>query len=356
MKDSDRLFLQAAVTLATNGRFTCAPNPAVGCVIVRDGLIVGRGYHERAGEEHAEIQAIRSVSGDVRGATVYVSLEPCAFEGRTPACARTLIAEEVARVVIAAIDPHPRVSGEGIRLLRGAGITVDVVVQPEALELIRGYRSRVEIGRPFVRIKSASSLDGGTALANGDSKWITGSSARSDVQYWRARSDAIITGIGTVLADDPALTVRDYEAEAPLRVVLDRTLRIPASAQLVTDSYPTLVVHGASHEPSTGQTGGVMTDFLRWDTNDLEGLLIQLGDRGCNDVLVEAGAELVGSFVAAGLWDEWVAYVAPALMGGDARGLMKKTFAEMRDVRRGKIVDVQTIGEDVRVTMVPDTQ
>ncbi|NKC00213.1 MAG: bifunctional diaminohydroxyphosphoribosylaminopyrimidine deaminase/5-amino-6-(5-phosphoribosylamino)uracil reductase RibD [Pseudomonadales bacterium] len=356
MKDSDRLFLEAAVALAGNGRFTCAPNPAVGCVIVRDGLIVGRGFHMRPGEGHAEVEAIRSVAGDVRGTTVYVSLEPCAFEGRTPACAKTLIAEQVERVVIAATDPHPRVSGEGIRLLREAGITVDVVVQPEALELIRGYRSRVEIGRPFVRIKSASSLDGGTALANGDSQWITSSAARADVQYWRARSDAIITGIGTVLADDPALTVRDHSAEAPVRVVLDRRLRIAPKAQILTDSYPSLIVHNADSEPSIEQAEGVMTEFLARDTSDLEGLLTELGDRGCNEVLLEAGAELVGSFVAQELWDEWVAYVAPAVMGGDARNLITSTFAEMPDVPRGKIVDVQPIGEDVRITMVPETQ
>ena len=196
---SDQLFLQAAIQLAERGRFTCAPNPTVGCVIARDGAIIGRGYHARTGEGHAEVNAIADAAQDLAGTTVYVSLEPCAFEGRTPACAKTLVTAGVARVVIAAEDPHPQVAGAGIGILRAAGIEVALMVQPEALALIEGYVSRVTRGLPWVRVKSASSLDGAISLGSGESQWITSPQARADVQYWRARSDAIITGVGTVL-------------------------------------------------------------------------------------------------------------------------------------------------------------
>ena len=361
MNGSDQLLLKATYALAEGGRYTCAPNPTVGCVIVRGGEIMGRGFHKKAGEGHAEVEAIRDAGGDVAGATVYVSLEPCAFEGRTPACAGTLIEAGVSRVVIGMLDPHPKVSGEGVRLLEAAGIEVEVGNDPEAKALIRGYCSRIERHRPWVRIKTASSLDGATALASGESQWITGGEARADVQYWRARSDAILTGIGTVLADDPALTVRDYDAQAPLRVVLDSTLRTPAHAQVVTDGLPTLLVHETGVErrkeeigPALGYAAGRPgLKFLAGDPRNLPDLLSLLAERGCNEVLVEAGSGLVGSFVAAGLWDEWVAYLAPAVMGMDTQGLVGAAFKNMQAIPRGEIMAVDQIGPDVRIVMVP---
>lgn len=367
MNGSDQLLLKATYALAENGRFTCAPNPTVGCVIVKGGNIVGRGYHHKAGEGHAEVEAIRSAGGDVAGATFYVSLEPCAFEGRTPACAKTLIDVGVRRVVVGTLDPHPKVSGAGVRLLEAAGIQVEVANDPEAKSLIRGYCARIERQRPWVRIKTASSLDGATALANGASQWITCAESRSDVQYWRARSDAIITGIGTVLSDDPALTVRDYKARAPLRVVLDSNLRLPEGAQVATDGGPTLVVHQSGAErqiESDGQPEGRLSpltplesplEFVAGDPRNLSNVLSLLAERGCNEVLVEAGSGVVGSFVEAGLWDEWVAYLAPAIMGQDAKNVAGVTFQDMQSIPRGKIVTVKQTGSDVRITMVPSS-
>ena len=349
MKDSDFLLLKLTVDLAKQGRFTCAPNPAVGCVIVRDGAIIGRGYHRRAGAGHAEVEAINAAGGDVNGATVYVSLEPCTFVGRTPACAQLLVDKGVRRVVVAALDPHPRVSGGGIKFLKNAGVQAELIVLPEAQELIQGYASRIERGRPWVRIKTASSLDGGTALASGESQWITGPLAREDVQYWRACSDAIVTGVGTVIADDPALTVRRFDAKQPLRVILDSTLRTPPEAQVRTDGHATLFVHrqGVS---AIGSQADIRC--LSHDPSDLTGLLEWLSNQeDCNEVLVEAGAGVVWSFVRAGLWDEWVAYLAPKVMGEGAQKLADTVFAQMTDVPEGHIRGVDRIGDDIRVVM-----
>ncbi|HET7331554.1 bifunctional diaminohydroxyphosphoribosylaminopyrimidine deaminase/5-amino-6-(5-phosphoribosylamino)uracil reductase RibD, partial [Dyella sp.] len=235
-----------ALALAERGLFTTQPNPRVGCVIVRDGEVVGEGWHQKAGEPHAEVFALRAASEKARGATVYVTLEPCSHQGRTPPCADALIEAGVARVVIASTDPNPKAMG-GVDKLRAAGITVETgLMEDAAHELNIGFFSRLERGRPWVRVKLAMSLDGRTALANGESKWITGEAARADVQRWRARSSAILTGSGTVLADDPRLTVRlDEPFEPPLRVVLDRLLRTPAHAHLLDGTAPTLILHGA---------------------------------------------------------------------------------------------------------------
>jgi diaminohydroxyphosphoribosylaminopyrimidine deaminase/5-amino-6-(5-phosphoribosylamino)uracil reductase len=362
VKPSDRVFLDAAVELAEGGRFTCAPNPTVGCIIVRDAEIIGRGFHVMAGSGHAEVNAIADAGGDVRGSTVYVSLEPCAFEGRTPACAQTLIDAEVARVVIAAEDPHPRVSGAGINMLRSAGIEVNLLTQPEALACIAGYSCRVSDNRPFVRIKTASSVDGGTALASGESQWITGEAARADVQYWRARSDAIITGVGTVLADDPRLTVRpDVHGGAyadclqPLRVILDSKLRTPSTATLLNDGGATLLVHNGDVEPPTylRELPGVTLLGLDNGPQDLSAVLIHLSEAGCNEVLVEAGAQVCGSFAAAGLWDEWLCYVAPKWLGSGHRGLAEFTVPQLADAPTGEILQITEIGDDMRLRMVP---
>ena len=348
MNDSDILLLRYAVDLAERGRFTCAPNPTVGCVVVKDGRVLGRGWHKKAGEGHAEVEAIKDAGGDVQGSTVYVSLEPCAFEGRTPACAQTLVKAGVRKVVMAALDPHPKVSGKGVEILQAAGIDTQVYELPEATAAIRGFRSIQERGRPWVRIKTASSLDGATALANGESKWITGPSARQDVQYWRARSDAIVTGVGTVLADDPALTVRSYEAKPPLRVILDSALSISNDAQVMRDGGGTLVVHCSDEPPRAGAKG---VEYLNLDPKNLDALLVELGQRGCNEVLVEAGAKVVGSFVKAGLWDEWIAYVAPKIMGDSSAHVVEAAYESMTQVPEAEVVNTKMFGNDVRLTL-----
>ncbi len=352
MSAADQLFLNAAIELAENGRFTTAPNPCVGCVVVRDGKITGRGYHMRVGEPHAEINAMTDAGDDVAGATVYVSLEPCAFEDRTPACAKTLIEAGVGRVVYAAIDPHPKVSGAGDQMLREAGVEVQHIDSPAAGKAIAGFARRVTTGRPLVRLKTASSLDGSIALANGESQWITGSAARSDVQYWRARSDAIVTGVGTVLADNPQLTVRDAafdHAHEPLRVVLDSRLRTPATSQIATDSHPTLIIHNrsAAVPKELGSTGVELMAVE--DTRNLELILDELGSRGCNEILVEAGPGLVGSFVQDELWDEWLMYVASRWLGSDSRSLANFSLTQLKDAPEGKLTAIARIGDDLRL-------
>ena len=348
MLDSDRLLLSATIDLAEQGRFTCAPNPTVGCIIVRDGEIIGRGFHAIAGQGHAEVQAIADAKGDVAGATVYVSLEPCAFEGRTPACSQTLIDAQVARVVIAASDPHPQVSGQGVKMLEAAGIKVDTIELPEAHDLIAGYVQRITHGKPLVRIKTASSLDGAVALANGDSQWITGDVARADVQQLRARSDAIITGIGTVLADDPQLTVRlDEECKQPIRVVLDRQGRMPGDCRLLADESPVLLV-----QEKPGSYPDHVT-VLKQDPRDLDGLLSYLADAGCNEVLVEAGPAVVTSFVAQGLWQEWIAYIAPKVLGSATQSVTDLQLDQLANAVHAVITEVTPIGADLRLKLVP---
>ena len=371
MTPSDRVFLQATIELAELGRFTCAPNPTVGCIIVRNGAIIGRGYHVLTGSGHAEVNAIADAGGDVAGATVYISLEPCAFTGRTPACAQTLIDAQVARVVVAAGDPHPRVSGAGLKMLRAAGIQANLITQREALDLIAGYTCRVLDNKPFVRIKTASSMDGATALASGESQWITGPQARDDVQYWRARSDAIITGIGTVLADDPQLNVRAEQfrhVHQPLRVVLDAHLRTPSDARILNDGAATLLVHNADagipeHLRDLAQSqaqndvqeeaGQVRLLALNDGPRDLSAVLTHLADRGCNEVLVEAGPQVCGSFVEAELWDEWLCYVAPKWLGSASRNLADFSLAVLADAPQGNIIEFIKTGDDMRVRVEP---
>ncbi len=360
MSAADRLFLDLCIELAEGGRFTCAPNPCVGCVIVRDGQVLGRGYHQRAGEGHAEVNALADAGHQVAGATVYVSLEPCAFVGRTPACAQTLVQAGVARVVIAALDPHPQVSGSGVQMLRDAGIEVAHIDRPEAHRLIRGYVSRIVRQRPYVRIKTASSLDGASALANGESQWITGPDARQDVQYWRARSDAIITGRGTVMADDPALTVRSpvyQQAKPPLRVVLDSNLQIPGDRQIFDGTAATLVVHTKMDQARATKAA---TDWLALPENPqgripLAALLTELASSGCNEVLVEAGAQLCGAFLEAGLWDEWICYVAPKWMGALTRGVADFNLSKLSDAPSGMVTGITQVGADIRIQIERQT-
>jgi diaminohydroxyphosphoribosylaminopyrimidine deaminase / 5-amino-6-(5-phosphoribosylamino)uracil reductase len=356
IQDSDLMYLRATVELAERGLFTCTPNPRVGCLIVRDGRVLGRGAHLWTGQGHAEVNALADARGDAAGSTVYVSLEPCAHHGRTPPCADALIAANVRRVVAAMRDPYSRVSGQGFARLREAGIVTEVRELPEALELNAGYRSRIRNGRPFVRVKVAVSLDGRTAMASGESRWITGPEARADVQYWRARSCAVITGSGTVLADDPSLTVRDQRfalggsLRQPLRVVVDTGLRVPADAALLKTTGPILLAHGRAAEPRLPAVEHLACGD---EQVDLAALVDALAVRGCNEVLVEAGPRLVGSFLAQGLWDELLVYVAPKLLGSDARPLAHLPLFAMTDAVAATIRDCVQVGDDLRLRLVP---
>jgi diaminohydroxyphosphoribosylaminopyrimidine deaminase/5-amino-6-(5-phosphoribosylamino)uracil reductase len=352
LSDSDRLFLNATLELAARGLYSAPPNPKVGCLLVRDGIVLGRGWHQVTGGPHAEIEALSDAGGidQIAGATCYVSLEPCAHQGRTPPCAEALIEGKVARVVAAGTDPNPQVSGSGFELLRAAGIAVDVVELPAARELNRGYLKQMEHNLPWVRLKVAGSLDGRTAMASGESQWITSEAARADGQHFRALSSAVVTGIGTVLADDPALTVRITEnARQPLRVVLDSALRTPENARILKAPGHALLVTTRAVDPDT-----VATEVLALEGQrvPLDGLLAALAVRDCNEVLVEAGPELTGAFLAAGLWDELILYQAPKLLGASARGLAGFQIDALADAVEGHIVETRRFGEDLRIRML----
>ncbi len=345
-----------ALQLARRGLFTTQPNPRVGCVIVRDGDVVGEGWHEQAGEPHAEVFALRAAGEKARGATAYVTLEPCSHHGRTPPCADALVEAGVARVVIASIDTNPEAAG-GVERLRAAGIRVETGLMEEpARELNIGFFSRLERGRPWVRLKLAMSLDGRTALAGGESKWITGEAAREDVQLWRARSSAILTGSGTALSDDPRLTVRlDVPFAPPLRVVLDRHLRTPAGSHLLDGTAPTVLLHAASARPAHWHAAATCHAVHEAGAGlDLAAVLAWLADREINELHVEAGARLSGALVQAGLVDELLVYVAPVLLGSDARPLLDlPSPVAMVDRRSWRLLDETRLGDDVRMRCRP---
>ena len=352
--EADRLFLRRAVELAKHGLCTTTPNPRVGCVIVRDGCVIGRGWHVRSGEPHAEANAIADAGNDVEGATVYVSLEPCCHSGLQPPCTDALIRGRVRRVVGAMGDPDPRVAGKGYEALRNAGIEVDTVELPEAGELNAGFVKRFTADRPLVRVKIAASLDGRTAMASGESQWITTADARADVQAWRARSCAIVTGIGTVLADDPRLSVRD-EAFAvdgvirqPLIAVADSEGRTPANARLFDGGARVVVFSGAK-----ATNGAPPGEVVRQEgqTVDLAAMLGWLANEGCNEVLVEAGATLAGAFLRTELWDEAVIYLAPRFLGDSARPMARMSLDRLADAVRGTIRETKAIGADLRVIL-----
>lgn len=350
---NDHMHMAQALRLAERGLYTTQPNPRVGCVIAHGAEVVGTGFHQLAGEPHAEVFALREAGERARGATAYVTLEPCAHHGRTPPCADALIAAGVKRVVIATEDPFPQVDGRGMARLRAAGITVESGLMREAArELNIGFFSRIERNRPWLRVKLAMSLDGRTALANGESKWITGESARADVQRWRARSSAVLSGIGTVLADNPRLTVRLPEDEAfipPWRVVLDRCLRIPANSHVLDGSVPTLLLHDAAAVCADDRFGRVekMVVPVQGDALDLRAVLALLATRGCNEVHVEAGPTLCGALFAAGLVDELLLYVAPLLLGDSARPLLQlPTLGDMAGRWQLQVIEQRAVGND----------
>lgn len=356
-----------AVRLAWQGRYSTHPNPNVGCVIVNDGRVVGRGWHPRAGEPHAEVFALREAGERARGATAYVTLEPCSHQGRTPPCADALIEAGVKRVVAAMQDPNPLVAGQGLARLRAAGIAVETgLLEAQARQLNPGYIQRMQHGRPWVRLKLAASLDGHTAMASGESQWITGEAARRDVQRLRAQSSAIVTGIGTVLADDPSMTVRLDAAQLngvepvrqPLRVVLDSQLRMPATARLLQRPGDTLVLTGNTDQAAwqSLQTAGADVAAVRTaaDRPDPAAVLALLAERGINEVLLECGPTLAGAFMTAGLVDELILYLAPHLMGDAARGLFRLPGLEkMQDRIPLTWADVRRVGTDLRLTLKP---
>ncbi|MHB8813864.1 MAG: bifunctional diaminohydroxyphosphoribosylaminopyrimidine deaminase/5-amino-6-(5-phosphoribosylamino)uracil reductase RibD [Steroidobacteraceae bacterium] len=371
----DRAAMARALELAERGLETTHPNPRVGCVIAQGEEVVGEGWHERAGEPHAEVNALRAVGRRAAGATAYVTLEPCSHHGRTPPCVDALIEARVARVIFALEDPNPRVSGRGAEALRRAGLVVECgLMAAEAAELNPGFLKRMRSGRPWVRVKLAMSLDGRTALANGASQWITGPAAREDVQHWRARSSAILTGIATVLADDPRLDVRLPDPPSgrprlqPLRVVLDARLQTPPGARMLTIGGAVLImtvpVHG-DNEAEFNVRGaqlaarGAEIDEVPGSESGLSlpDVLDRLGRREVNELWVEAGPRLAGALLRQALVDELIIYVAPKLLGPQARPLVE--MGELRSLHEAPnfiVVETRQIGEDVRLRLRPQHQ
>ena len=359
----DSAHMARALQLAARGRYAAHPNPMVGCVLVRDGEVVGEGWHEQSGEPHAEINALHTAGDRAKGATAYVSLEPCAHHGKTPPCTRSLIEAGVVRVVAAMQDPFDEVGGRGLKQLRDAGIETEVgLMQATAESLNEGFLSRVRRGRPFVRLKVAASIDGATAMASGESQWITGPEARADVQRLRARSGAIMTGIGTVLADDPSLTVRDETLDTrgrqPLRVVLDSRLRMPPSARMLSQPGETLVCCGdAGNATGLEEAGARVQQFgTHGDVVNVFEVLAALAEREINDVLVEAGTRLAGYLLEKDLIDELVIYQSPHIMGSNTRGMFDTPhWSALADRRALEITDVRRVGNDTRITArLPD--
>lgn len=348
-----------ALQLAEQGLYTTTPNPRVGCVVVKNQQIIGQGAHLKAGEPHAEVLALRKAGANAKGADVYVTLEPCNHHGRTPPCVDALIQAGVGRVVVAMQDPNPLVAGNGIQRLQANGIQVDVGLMASVASALNvGFISRMTRGLPYVRCKVAASLDGKTALNNGKSQWITSDPARQDVQHWRAQSCAIMTGIGTVLADNPSMTVRLPNAtRQPLRVIVDGHLQTPADAKLLQNGQ-TLIAYASDPNHQAGSLNAAGADCLHLpDANarvDLKALLANLAQRGINEVLLEAGQGLNGAFLQAGLIDEFILYYAPKLMGADANGMFAMpAFTEMQQAIDLQIFDVRQVGADIRVCAKP---
>ncbi|HDR1334380.1 TPA: bifunctional diaminohydroxyphosphoribosylaminopyrimidine deaminase/5-amino-6-(5-phosphoribosylamino)uracil reductase RibD [Pasteurella multocida] len=363
----DVVYMQMALELAEKGQFTTTPNPSVGCVLVKDGIIVGRGFHVKAGEAHAEVMALREAGENARGATAYVTLEPCSHFGRTPPCAQGLIDAGVVKVVSAMCDPNPQVAGRGLSMLSDAGIESAVGLLSEKAEwLNRGFLKRMRTGRPYVQLKMAMSLDGRTAMANGESKWITGELARADVQAERAKASAILSTSATVLADDPLLNVRwqqlpdkvkaDYtqaQLRQPVRVILDSQHRVQPSHRLFSLSSPVWLV---------SQTARSLLEFpahceqiqLSASTNALADLMAELGQRQINTLWIEAGATLAGALIEAKLVDELIIYIAPKLLGDAARGLCKLPhLSTLAEASLWQLHSIEKLGDDLKTIYHP---
>lgn len=360
----DYRFMAYALQLARKGLYTTHPNPRVGCVIVKHGQIVGGGWHERAGQAHAEVYALRQAGIQAQGADVYVTLEPCAHYGRTPPCAHALVQAGVKRVIAAMVDPNPLVAGKGLGLLRQAGIeTASGLLAGDARALNPGFVSLMERQRPYVRVKMAMSLDGRTAMESGESVWITGEAARRDVQYWRAQASAILTGIGTVLQDNPSLNVRltanelgiQGEVRQPVRVVVDSQLRFPLEAGLLQSGGEVWIYTTSSDATKIAaleQRGAKIKQFTGLPLS-LSEVLDTLAAAGMNEVHVEAGATLSGALVAQGLADELLIYMAAHLMGSNARALFHLPLDTMQQRIPLQIHDIRAIGQDWRIIATP---
>lgn len=363
-----QVYMARAISLAKQGLYTTQPNPRVGCVLVKDGQIIGEGFHIKAGEGHAEVNALVQANGKekgcAKGATAYVTLEPCSHHGRTPPCSQGLIDAGVSQVVCAMQDPNPEVSGRGFSMLKAAGVEViSGILEDEARALNPGFIKRMAEGRPFVRIKSAMSLDGRTAMASGESQWITGPAARSEVQRLRAQSSAIVTGIESILQDDSSLTLRANELgldnadlidqivqNQPLRVVLDTRGRLTEQHKITQQVGQTLWVTGPDVEKNINGVEHIIAPLNDGHIN-LLWLLDELAQRECNEVLVETGATLAGAFIQQGLVDELVVFMATKLMGSQARPLFDLPFAKMAEAIDLKLTDCRQIGDDLKLTL-----
>ncbi len=369
---TDHLYMAQALRLAERGLYTTMPNPRVGCVLVKGDQVIAEGWHYRAGEAHAEVHALQQAGEQARGATAYVTLEPCNHSGRTGPCSEALLAAGVARVVFAMEDPNPQVAGSGLERLRAAGVVIDgPLLEDDARALNPGFLKRMERKLPFVRCKLAMSLDGRTAMASGQSKWVTGRKSREDVQRLRARSCAIVSGIDTVISDNAALIVRvdelqlgnadDAATQQPLRVILDSRLRLGRDAELLRHPSPILLVHnGAQDNAARLNDWPAHVELLAIPDShgriDLLAVLRELARRQCNEVLVEAGATLAGSFLRRGLLDELIIYVAPKLLGSSARPLFDLPLNTMSAALPVKVRDMRAVGDDWRITAVPDME
>jgi len=365
--DFDRLAMQRALQLAARGLATTDPNPRVGCVIAHGERIVGEGWHRLAGEPHAEVLALQAAAAQAAEATVYVTLEPCSHHGRTPPCAEALVRARVARVVYATEDPNPQVSGRGAEVLRRAGMAVEAgLCEAEARELNCGFLKRMQQGRPWVRLKLAMSLDGRTALASGESRWISGEAARADVQQWRARSSAILTGVGTVLADDPRLDVRAPEAAGaqtrqPLRVLLDRRLRTPPAARLLGTGGDVLIFTELAALADSARGAALGARGARIESLPADGerlalgaVLERLGELEVNELLVEAGPTLSGELVRQSLVDELLIYLAPKLLGEQALPLVRlPELLQLDQAPAFALRESRPLGDDLRLLLRP---
>ena len=364
----DIAFMQLALDLAKQGEFTTTPNPSVGCVLVKDGKVVGKGFHVKAGEPHAEVMALREAGENARGATAYVTLEPCSHFGRTPPCAKGLVEAGVSKVIAAMCDPNPQVAGKGLQILSDAGIESAVgLLEENAEQLNKGFLKRMRTGKPFVQLKLAMSIDGKTAMASGESKWITGAQARADVQQYRAKASAILSTSQTVLADDPSLNVRweelpfdvkaDYPQEKlrqPVRVILDSSHKVRSDFKVFSTESPVWLV-GEDDYPLTGFP--VFTEYLQLDRNQgetrLQALMTELGKRQINTLWVEAGATLAGALIAENLVDELIIYMAPKLLGDQARDLCHlPNLTQLADAPLWQLQSCEPIGDDLKLIYI----
>ena len=364
----DVAFMQLALDLAKQGEFTTTPNPSVGCVLVKDGKVVGKGFHVKAGEPHAEVMALREAGENARGATAYVTLEPCSHFGRTPPCAKGLVEAGVSKVIAAMCDPNPQVAGKGLQILSDAGIESALgLLEENAEQLNKGFLKRMRTGKPFVQLKLAMSIDGKTAMASGESKWITGAQARADVQQYRAKASAILSTSQTVLADDPSLNVRWEELPSdvkagyaqeklrqPVRVILDSTHKVRSDFNVFSTESPVWLV-GEDDYPLTGFP--VFTDYLQLDRNQgetrLQALMAELGKRQINTLWVEAGATLAGALIAENLVDELIIYMAPKLLGDQARDLCHlPNLTQLADAPLWQLQSCEPVGDDLKLIYI----